>query len=72
MNWTHPSPVVEFGVDIIIVRAKWHPRFQDFIEISAFLWDFKISQRFQDLTQDLTQILQDLTQISNFKISRFH
>ena len=25
-------------------------RSQDFIEISGFLWDFKISQRFQDLT----------------------
>ena len=56
---------------------------QDFIEISGFLWDFKISQissshidfkishRFQDLTeisQDLSEISQDLTQIS-LKIS---
>ena len=33
-------------------------RSQDFIEILGFPWDFKISQRFQDLTetsQDLTR-----------------
>ena len=37
--------------------------FQYFIEISRFHRDFKISYRFQDLdeiSQDLTQILQDL------------
>ena len=65
-------------------RAKRRPRFQDlkislrsqdFCGISRFHRDFKISHRFQDLTeisQDLTEISQDLTQVSNFKISRFH
>ena len=55
-------------------EQKWRPRYQDFIEISGFLWDFKISQRFQDLTeisQGLTEISLRFCKISlRFQISR--
>ena len=51
-------------------RTKWCPRFQDFIGISGFLWDFNISQRIQDVK--ISYRFYDLI-IIDFKIlMRFH
>ena len=71
------SPIIKGQIKLIYSLSE------GFQEISRSQIDFKISVRshsdfkFQDVKisqrfQDLTEISQDLTQISNFKISRFH